>query len=523
MRRFLHVLLLALLGIGAARAEMVLNRGNGAEPDSLDPHFAGGTAEENIIADMLMGLTTLDAAARPIPGAAERWDVSADGLTWTFHLRDHTWSDGVKVTAGDFVFAWGRLLDPRTASRYAYNLWVVKNARAISDGKLPSSALGVVAKDARTLVVTLEHPAPYLPELLAGLQAMPLPRHLVTAKDRAWTRPATYVSNGAYALQDWRPNDHVTLVKNPRFYDAAFVRIDRVNFYPTTDSDAALKRYRAGEIDLQSPAPLAQITWLRANLNRELHITPSLALTYIAINLDHPPLNDIRIRRALNLIYNREAIVEKVLKLGEAPAYSYVPPGTANYPGGVAMDFRKRPYAARVTEAQKLMRTAGYGAFNRLSLTFSTSTNPDSRRLAAIFQAMAKPIYIDIRIVTSDFQIHLRNLRQRQFQLGSANWYADFNDPSNFLDLLRSDAGNNYAGYRNPRFDTLMDAAQNTPDLKKRGARLQAAEKTALADYPWLVTRFAAQSDLVKPHVRGWAPNVRDFHRTRWLWIGKKD
>jgi oligopeptide transport system substrate-binding protein len=246
-----------------------------------------------------------------------------------------------------------------------------------------------------------------------------------------------------------------------------------------------------------------------------------LGLIYVAINLDTPPLKDRRVRRALNLVYNREAIVQKVLKLGEPPAYGYVPPGTANYPGGIAMDFRTLPYPVRVAEAQKLMRQAGYGAFNRLALTYATTGNSDNRRLAAIFQAMVKPIFIDLKITTSDFQIHLRNLRQHQFQLASAIWLADFNDASNFLDLLRSDSGNNYAGYNNPKFDQLMDAAQMEPDLKKRAGLLRGAEKTALADYPWLAIRFASQSDLVNPAVKGWVANVRDFQRTRWLWLAK--
>jgi oligopeptide transport system substrate-binding protein len=520
MRRLLATLLLVVIAV-AAQAETVLNRGNGAEPDSLDPQFAGGTWEQNIIGDMLVGLTTLDAAARPIPGAAERWETSADGKTWTFHLRDEMWSDGVKVTASDFVFAWQRLLDPITASRYAYNLWVIRNARAISDGRLPPPALGISAKDSRTLIVTLEHPAPYLPELLAGLQAMPLPRHVVQVMGEAWARPGNFVGNGPYRLKEWVPNDHLSLVKNPRFYDAAHVRIDRVNYFPTVDVNAALNRYRADELDTQTPVPISQIAWLKANLKGQLHITPSLAIRYIAFNLDYPPLKDIRVRRALNLIYNREAIVQKVLKLGEAPAYSYVPPGTAGYPGGAALDFRKMPYSMRAAEARKLMEAAGYDRFNRLHLTYSTTTNSDSRRLAAIFQAMARPIYIDIAIAASDIQLHLRDLRRRKFQLGEASWYADFNDASNFLDLLRSDSGNNYAGYRNPRFDALMNAAQNQSDAKRRGALLLAAERIALADEPWLVTRFAAQTDLVKSRVKGWVPNMRDFHGSRWLWLAK--
>ncbi len=179
-RRFALAALLALLPFVAAA--QTLNRGNGAEPDSLDPHFAGSLAEENILHDLMVGLTTLDAGARPIPGIAESWTASPDGLTWTFHLREARWSDGRPVTAEDFVFAYRRLLDPKTASRYAYNLWILKNGQAVNSGKLPGAALGVAAPDAGTLVLRLEHPAPYLPELLTHESALPLPRHAVEAK-----------------------------------------------------------------------------------------------------------------------------------------------------------------------------------------------------------------------------------------------------------------------------------------------------------------------------------------------------
>jgi oligopeptide transport system substrate-binding protein len=505
-----------LLTAGAAMAQ-TLNRGNGAEPDSLDPQLAGGTAEENILNDLMVGLTTLDAAGRPIPGIAQSWTVSPDGKTWTFHLRKALWSDGKQVTAGDFVFAWRRLLDPKTASRYAYNLWSVKNSRAVNGGKLPVTALGVDAPAPDMLAVRLEHPAPYLPELLTHPSAMPLPRAAVEAKGAAWARPGNYVSDGPYLLQQWVPNDHITLAKNPRFYDAAKVAIQTVRYLPTSDADAALRRFRAGELDMQTPAPMSQAAWLRANLPGVLHVTPSLGLDYIAINLADPVLKDVNVRRAINLAYDREAITEKVLKKGEPPAYNYVPPGTANYPGGVGMDFRGLPLPARMAQAQKLMRDAGYGPFQRLHLNYETTINSDNRRLAAIFQAIMKPIYIDITIESVEFQVHLRNLRLRQFQLASANWFADFNDASNFLDLLRSDSGNNYAGYRNPRFDAAMAAADNEPDAARRGRALTGAEAMALKDYPWVPLRFAAQSDLVSPKVRGWTANARDFQPSRWL------
>ena len=211
MKKLALAFLLLALPVHAAT---ILNRGNGAEPESLDPAQAGSVMETNILGDMMVGLTTLDAAARPIPGIAERWETSADGLSWTFHLRKARWSDSKPVTAENFVFAWRRLLDPKTAARGAQMLWVIKSARDITAGKLPVTALGVAATSASTLKVTLERPAPYLPELLALPAALPLP----TAPS---FKPGTYISNGPYLLKAWQPNDHITLAKNPNFYDAA--------------------------------------------------------------------------------------------------------------------------------------------------------------------------------------------------------------------------------------------------------------------------------------------------------------
>lgn len=502
--------LLFFLAAGSAQGQSVLNRGNGAEPESLDPAHAGSIMESNILGDMMAGLTTLDAAARPIPGIAARWETSQDGLTWTFHLRESRWSDGTRVTAQDFLSAWRRVLDPKTASRTAQNLWLLKNARAISAGKLPTMALGVTAPDAKTLRVTLEYPAPYLPELLTLPCALPLPPHPVFQPGRA-------VTNGPYLLKAWTPGDHVTLVKNPRFYDAAAVKIDSVNYYPTVDTQSALRRLRAGELDMQTPLPTAQLPWIRANMPGALHVMPSLALAYLPINLRDPALADIRVRRALNLVYDREAVAGKLLKLGETPAYSYVPPSLAR--GGPQMDFKNLSMPARVALARKLMQDAGYGPFNKLALTYMTPGNPDNKRLAAVFQAMARQIFVEVRIVTADYPLVLRALRQGQYQLAYTNWLADFSDATNFLDLLRTGSPGNYAGYQNTKFDAAMAAAQTQPDPGKRAALLQAAEKIALADMPWVPIRFLSQTEAVGPRVGGYVRNAWDFHRSRWLWI----
>ncbi len=504
--------LAALLLLTAPAFGAELRRGNGGEPESLDPAFAGTQWEDNIVGDLMVGLTTLDAAARPVPGMAESWEVSRDGLTWRFHLRRAQWSDGTQVTANDFVFAFRRLTDPATRSRYAANLWILKNGAAVSAGRLAPAALGAAAPQPGLLVLTLEHPAPYLPELLAHITASPVPRQ---AAKSGWARPGAYVGNGPYLLKEWLPNDHITLAKNPRFYDAAHVAFDSVIYYPTTDSAAAVKRFRAGELDLQSPVAASEMGWLKANMPAALKVTPSLAITYVAIN--NRRWKNVRLREALNLAIDREAITQKVLKLGEPAAYGIVPPGTANYPGGGAFDFRGKSFASRLAQAQALMRQAGYGPANRLTLTYATTTSPDNRRLAAVLQAMLSQVYVNLVIRAGDVPNHFRALRAHDYDLGIANWYADFNDASNFLDLLRGGAGNNYADYRNPEFDRLMGQAGAEPDAARRGALLAKAEKTALLDYPWIPLRFPAQTDLVAPGLKGWVANPRDLHRSRWL------
>jgi len=514
--------MLALLPCSPAAALTVLNRGNGAEIKSLDPHFIDGLNEAQVEGDLLVGLLTMDAASAPIAGAATSWSTSPDGKTWTFHLRNHVWSDGRPVTAQDFVFAWQRLMNPRTGAAYAYNLWVVKNAHAISQGRMPPAALGIRATNDRTLVIELEHPAAYLPELLMHDTADPLPRHLLLAKHNAWSKPGNFVGNGPYVPIAWVANDHVTLVKNPKFYDAAHVHIDVVNYFATPDSNAALGRFRAGELDTQTPIPLTQIDWLRAHMLACLHTKPFLGLSYISINTRHPPLNDLRVRRALNLALDRETITTKVLRLGEPAAYTIVPPTVANYPRGAALDFRSLPFAQRLAKAQWLMRQLGYGPDNRLRLSYETYDEPNNKRIAAVLQAMLRQIWVDIDIVAIDGAVHGRNMQQGNYDLGTASWFADFNDASNFLDLLRKDSGNNYGRYDNPRFDATLNRAQLEPDLKMRALLLQQAELIALREYPWMPMRFRSTQDLVQTYVKGWVDNARDLNRTRWLWISGK-
>jgi oligopeptide transport system substrate-binding protein len=498
--------------------------GNAAEPATLDPSMVDSVWEDWIVGDLMMGLTTEDAQARPIPGMAESWDISADGLTWTFQLRDAVWSDNVKLTAESFVYGWRRTLAPATASPYAYFLYVVKNAQAVNAGKMPGTELGIRALDARGLEVRLEHPAPYLVEMLTHTSMMPLPRHVIEAKGKNWTQPGNFVGNGAFTITEWTPNEHITAIKNPLFHDAANVKLERVIYYPTDDYGAALRRLRAGELDVQDRLPNEQIGWIRKNMPELIDPVPQLILDMIAVNLTKKPFDDIEVRTALNLAINREAITSRIVPVGYVPAYNVVPPGIANYPGGNSFDFQNMPYPARIAKAQNLMRQAGYGPERRLRTTYLLrSTAAGSyRAVAAALQQMFSVIYVDISIVPADAPIFYGKIQEHDFEMAQPGWQADFDDASNFLDIFRSGSGNNWAVYNNPAFDKMLDAAQGDVDIQSRGKKLAAAEAILLKDQVAMPLFFWVSGNLVRPYVKGWGANPLDKHRSRWISIDEK-
>lgn len=508
----------------AARpGEVLFNRGNAAEPLSLDPHHVQGNYEFDIVGDLVTGLLTEDVNGKPVAGAAVRWEQSEDGNSWLFTLRDHQWSDGMPVTADDFVFAWRRMLDPKTAAVYAYFLYPIKNAQAVNTGKMPLTALGIEAQGEKTIRVDLEHPVPYLLQFLTHNTTYPVPRHVVEAKGDAWVKPGSYVGNGPYTLAEWESNDHITLVKNPRFYGAADVKVDRVIFYPTTDYVAALKRFRAGELDIQSRMPAQQIDWLRANMPETLRLNPILNIEYLAINLRLKSFADPRVREALNLAVDRDTIVNRIDKVGEVPAYNMIPPGTANYPGGVFLDFKSLPFPERLKRAETLMRAAGYGPDNLLRTSLIIrSAAPTARRVPVAIQQMWKQIYVDVQILQLDTAIFYDRIQTGDFELANPAWGADYNDPTTFLELLQTGNPNNYGGYHNPAYDALLDRAVYELDLKKRGVLLAEAELLALKDNAWIPINFWVAGGLVRPYVRNWNDNPDDRHRTRWIWIDEK-
>ncbi|MDB5465953.1 MAG: peptide transporter substrate-binding protein [Phenylobacterium sp.] len=495
--------------------------GNNIEPATLDPQTSNLIDEFTIIGDLMMGLTAEAPDAKPVPGMATSWETSADGLVWTFHLRPAAWSDGVPVTAGDFVYAYRRILDPKTASIYAYLVFVLKNGQAVNEGKAAPESLGARALDARTLQLTLAHPAAYLPELTKHQSFYPVPRHVVEKYGDAWVQPGHYVSNGAYRLVSWRLGDKVTVEKNPRFFDAVHVCIDRINYYPTPDVVSAERRVQRGELDLNTRFDSNRIERLRREMPGYARPYVGLATTYLSFNTrDVKAFKDIRVRRALSEAVDRDFITTKLMRAGQLPAYSFVPPKTANYAAGPKTVWAGKPLAARQAEARALLRAAGYGPGHPLKVEIKTANITDTLLLIEAIQADWHDVGVDVSLVQNEGQIAFAAYRNRDFQVGAMSWYADFNDPVTFLGLLKSDTGaQNYGDYKNPAYDALLAAADNDPDAVRRARILARAEQIMLDDEAMIPVDFVVNRNLVSPRITGFVDNDENFHRARWMCV----
>ncbi len=488
------------------------------EPASLDPHKISGTWENYIVGDMFVGLTTENPKAEPIPGVAESWTISEDGTVYTFKLRESVWSDGTPLTADDFVYSMQRILAPETAAQYASLLYVIKGAEAVNKGKAKAETLAVKAIDKQTLEITLTGPAPFFLELLTHYTAYPVPKHIIEKYGKDWAKPEHIAVNGPYTLKEWLPNTHVVLVKNDRFWDAAEVSLDELVFYTQEDRVAVQKRFRAGEIDIATDFASDQIDWLRKNLPDETHIAPYMGVYYYPFNTKRKPFDDVRVRKALSMAVNREALTEKVLKTGELPAYSFVPPGIANYDNPAEVSWKSMPYAERMKEAKKLLKEAGYDSKNPLKLTLSYNTSENHKRIAVAIASMWKPLGVIAELNNKEVKVHYANLKEGDFEVARAGWIADYNDAQNFLYLLESRTGaNNYGKFSNAEFDKLMLAAEKEADLQKRGELMRKAEAIAMEELPIIPIYHNVSKSLVAKNVKGFVDNPKDIHRWRYV------
>jgi oligopeptide transport system substrate-binding protein len=494
---------------------VVLRRGLGGEPSTLDPAAAADNFSFEVMQDLYEGLTSESPTGEVIPGVASSWRVDADGTKYTFQLRsDARWSNGKPVRAQDFVVGWRRVVDPKQGSPVADNLRLIKGAASIIRGTLPPEALGVFALSERVLVVNLEQPAPYLPQVLTHSAAFPI---YSDASARSHD-PQTWVSNGPYVLLKWSPGTAVELTRDESYWDRANVQIPRIEYQVVPDENSQFARYRAGQLDLTDTVPANSIAALRHDHSAELVIAPFLATAYYGLNLAASPLaSNVKLRHALAMAINRKQLVT-ALGFGQAEAYGFVPPGTWNY-SPQTWDWKDLSDVERIAEAKRLYSEAGYSDRSALRLRLLFNANPVIRNTAIIIAGMwRETLGIDTVLTEEEYRVFLQSRHDRtRWDVARLGFGADYNDAGNFLGIFREHSVSNDEGYANRTFDGVLDEASNTPDRQRRRMLLEAAERMVLADYPVVPLYFFVSKRLVKPFVHGVRSNPLNHIRSKAL------
>ena len=531
MKLRLPLLLFALISIFAfsgcsqesADAGFVLQRGLPADPESLDHHKARSTQAADVLRDVGEGLVAYSANGELVPAAAERWETSDDGLSYTFYLRpDARWSNGEAVTAAHFVFGMRRLVSPTTAAFYANLLRAVINASAIVAGDKPPESLGVEAVDDLTLTVRLERPTPYILSLFSHPATFPLHPGAFVEHGDGFARPKNLVSNGAFVLDAWVPGSIIALRRNEHYWNNENTALDGVNYHVVVQDVAELNRYRAGELHITSSVPPDNFAEVKAQSGSELRIAPYLGLYYYGFNLTKPPFRDKPgLRQALSMAIDRDMLAENVIERGEAPAYSWVHPGVNNYKPTV-LSFAPLTQDERNKSARRLYKEAGYSKDNPLRFELRYNTSDTNRKIAVAIQSMWKEVLgAEATLVNEEFQVLLANMRDAEItQVFRSSWIGDYDDAHTFLSVLQAGSETNMPRYVNDEYELQMRRAAEQADLDRRRLYLEEAERVMLADHPVIPLYFYVSKHLVSPEVRGWGDNVLDYHYSHHLSLG---
>ena len=516
-------LLLLLAGCGGPEpdsAQSVLNRGMAAEPESLDPQKARSTQAGSVLRDAGEGLMRYSANGDLVGAAAADWQLSDDGLEYTFTLRENLkWSDGEPLTAEHFVHGIRRLVDPATGAFYAQAAEVIANAPQILAGDADPETLGVEAVDDRTVVIRLERQVPYFLNLLTQPGMYPARPDQDTVDGRP------LVQNGPYIVERWEPGSYIRLARNDEYWNADNVSIDVVTWHVTADEVAEYNRYRTGELDITTTVPSSLFSDVKAEFGDQLHIANYLGVYYYGFNLTRPPLaGNPELRQALSMAIDRERLVEQITGRGEKPAYSWVPPGVSNYEPR-QLSFAGMTREQREDSARRLLASAGYGPDNPLEIELLYNTSDAHRRIAIAVQAMWQEVLgVEATLVNQEFQVMLANIRERATtEVFRSSWIGDYNDAQTFLGIMVGGHSSNLPAYANDEYDDLIRRAATQTDLDARRLYLEEAERVLLSDHAVIPLYFYVSKHLVKPRVSGWQDNVLDYHYSQDLSLGATD
>ncbi len=521
---------LCLFGCGAKKTAVergnkaqILHLGNQTEPQDLDPHIVTGEPELHIISALLEGLVTEDPKdLRPIPGVAQSWDVSPDLKTYTFHVRSNAlWSNGDRVTAGDFVYSCKRVLSPALGSEYAYMLFCVVNAEAYHSKKIATfDSVGVSARNDSTLIVNLAQPTPYFLALLSHTAWQPVHKATIEkygaidARGTAWTRPGNFVGNGAFVLKSWVLNKEIVVEKNSRYWDAQTVRLAEIHFYPIESSLTEERAFRAGQLHTTANVPPNKIAEYRLTSPKLLHVDPYLATYYYLFNVHRPPFDNVCVRKSLAMAIDRKSIADNICKGGQLPAFNFTPPGTAGFTATAHL-------TENLDSAKALLALAGFPdgkGFPKVELLYNTSELHQT--IAQALQEMwKKNLNVDIQLVNQEWKVYLDAQKRKDYFISRAGWSGDYVDPNTFLDLWVTGGGNNRAGWSSPRYDSLINASRGALSQTLRFACYQQAESLLTSEMPILPIYFYVSSHLRATSVKGWYGTILDRHPYKYVWL----
>lgn len=485
----------------------------GPSPETMDPALNSTLDGGTMIMHCFEGLLKYGENGQVLPAMAESWECSKDGLTWTFHLRENLkWSDGMDLSSEDFVYSFKRLADPKTAAPYGYDmLSMIEGYEEASKGEL--DALKVEAPDERTFVVHLTSPLSYFDKIVAFSSLVPLRKDMLEEGGEGWSfNPSTYVSNGAYRMNEYVDGDYISLKKNPYYYDADKVTVDELIFHLVEDDNSAYSAYMEGSLDVTSRIPSEEMDSLRDS--EDFKSYPLLGTSGMIFNMEKPPFDDAKVRKAFALAIDKKYIAENIFEGYRTPASTFVCEGVSDPEDGSSFmektlkdygtPFHTEEYEKDLEEAKKLMKEAGYPNGEGFpKVKYLNNAGGANNTIAEYLQSAFKELGVDMEIDTQEWKVVSATQHTGDFQLTRFAWVYDYDEPLQLLNLFRSQDANNYAHYSNKKYDKLMQTAMKETNGKKRSKALHKAEQMLLEDLPMAPMVFSKENYLIRPGIKG--------------------
>ncbi|MGA8655755.1 MAG: peptide ABC transporter substrate-binding protein [Chthoniobacterales bacterium] len=494
----------------------------GSEPRTLDPQLAQGVTEHHIIMALIVGLVEDDPndQSKEIPGLAERWEHNDDFSVWTFHIRENAkWSNGDPVTAQDFVFSYKRILTASLGAPYSDALFIIKGAEDYYHGKTKDfDQVGVKALNDHTLRIELAGPTPYFLSAIRHDSWYPVhPETIlkfgkIDERDTKWTRPENYVGTGPFKIKTWRPNDVIEVERNPLYWDAGTVKLNGINFYSIDNENTQDRAFWAGQLHKTDTVPLNKIPYYRREYPDIMHISPYEGVYFYRLNVERKPLNNPKVRLALNLAIDRESICKNILRSDQKPATGFTPPGMGDYKALDVMHYDPE-------RARQLLAEAGYPngkGFPKFKILFNTLEA--HRTIAEAIQQMWKEeLNIDVGLENQEWKVYLDSQNSFNYDISRSAWIGDFMDPVTFLGMWTTGNGNNDTHWGNPKYDELLRTAASTGDPQTRLNLLKQAEQLFLSEPPVVLVYWYVRDYLMDPSVKHWNPLVLDNHNYKFI------